>query len=353
MTLLELKSVTKRYGDHLALCDVNLAIPARGRTAIIGPSGSGKTTLLRIIAGFETPDAGEVLLEGQDLTRIPAHRRGIGYVAQEGALFPHLSIAENIGFGLERSDPTRRVRITELMDLVGLPATMRDRRPHELSGGQQQRVALARALARKPKLMLLDEPFSALDAGLREAMRDMVGVTLKAAGIASILVTHDRAEALSFADHLAIMRDGALIQAGTPELLYREPADAMTARFLGDALIIDADMEDGRALSIFGPIETNATGANGRATIMLRTEQIAVTALDKGQNTNGPTGRVLSQSFHGARCRLVVEAMWRPDETGDNKSLTVETSSLAAPKVGAVVRLDIIGTAHVLTREDT
>ena len=145
---------------------------------------------------------------------------------------------------------------------------------------------------------------------------------------------------------------GALIQAGTPELLYREPADAMTARFLGDALIIDADMEDGRAMSIFGPIDTNAVGANGRATIMLRTEQIAVTALDKGHNTNGPTGRVLSQSFHGARCRLVVEAMWRPDETGDNKSLTVETSSLSAPKVGAVVRLDIIGPAHVLTRDD-
>ena len=128
MTLLELKSVSKRYGDHLAVGDVNLSVPAGSRTAIVGPSGSGKTTLLRIIAGFETPDTGEVLLEGQDLTRIPAHRRGIGYVAQEGALFPHLSIAENIGFGLERSDPTRRVRITELMDLVGLPATMRDRR---------------------------------------------------------------------------------------------------------------------------------------------------------------------------------------------------------------------------------
>ncbi len=350
MTLLELKSVTKRYGDHLAVGDVNLSVPAKSRTAIVGPSGSGKTTLLRIISGFETPDSGQVLLDGSDLTRIPAHRRGIGYVAQEGALFPHLSIADNIGFGLERSDPTRRVRITELMDLVGLPATMRDRRPHELSGGQQQRVALARALARKPKLMLLDEPFSALDAGLREAMRDMVGDALKAAGIASILVTHDRAEALSFADHLAIMRDGALIQAGTPEALYREPADAMTARFLGDALIIDADIEDGRALSIFGPIETNATGANGRATIMLRTEQIAVTPLDKGQNTNGPTGRVLSQQFHGARCRLVVEAMWRKDESSEN--LTVETSSLTAPKVGAVVRLDIIGPAHVLTREE-
>ncbi len=352
MTLLELKAVSKRYGDHLALRAVNLSVPATSRTAIVGPSGSGKTTLLRIVAGFETPDTGQVLLEGHDLTRIPAHRRGIGYVAQEGALFPHLSIAENIGFGLERSDPSRRVRITELMDLVGLPATMRDRRPHELSGGQQQRVALARALARKPKLMLLDEPFSALDAGLREAMRDMVGDALKSAGIASILVTHDRAEALSFADHLAIMRDGALIQAGTPETLYRQPADAMTARFLGDALIIDADIEDGRALSIFGPIETNAAGANGRATIMLRTEQIAVTPLDKAANSNGPTGRVLSQSFHGARCRLVVEAMWRPDEGGDSRNLTVETSSLTAPQVGAVVRLDIIGPAHVLTRDD-
>jgi len=352
MSLLELRSVAKRYRDHLAVGDVNLSVAATSRTAIVGPSGSGKTTLLRIIAGFETPDAGAVLLDGQDITHTPAHRRGIGYVAQEGALFPHLTITDNIGFGLGRADPTRRARITELMDLVGLPATLRDRRPHELSGGQQQRVALARAMARKPRLMLLDEPFSALDAGLRETIREMVGEALRASGIASILVTHDRAEALGFADHLAVMRDGALVQAGTPEALYREPADALTARFLGDALIIDADMEDGRAMSIFGPIETNATGANGRATIMLRTEQIAVTALDKAQNTNGPTGRVLSQSFHGARCRLVVEAMWRSDESGDNKSLTVETSSLAAPKVGAVVRLDIIGTAHVLTRQD-
>jgi iron(III) transport system ATP-binding protein len=351
MTLLELSAVSRRYGDHVALRDVDLAVPAQSRTAIVGPSGSGKTTLLRIVAGFETPDTGTVRLDGQDLTRVPAHRRDIGYVAQEGALFPHMSIADNIGFGLERSDPSRRTRVTELMDLVGLPATMRDRRPHELSGGQQQRVALARALARKPKLMLLDEPFSALDAGLREAMRDMVGDALKTAGIAAILVTHDRSEALSFADHLAIMRDGRLIQAGTPEALYREPADAATARFLGDALIIEADIEDGQAQSIFGPIKTNAAGANGRATIMLRTEQITVTALDAAHGTNGPTGRVLSQQFHGARCRLVVEAMWRPDEAGDSKNLTVETSSLSAPKVGAVVRLDIVGPAHVLTRD--
>ncbi len=351
MNVLELRSVTKRYGEHLAVAGVNLSVPAGSRTAIVGPSGSGKTTLLRIIAGFEMPDTGEVLLEGEDLTGVPAHRRGIGYVAQEGALFPHLTIAQNIGFGLARSDPTRRVRITELMDLVGLPATMRDRRPHELSGGQQQRVALARALARKPKLMLLDEPFSALDAGLRETIREMVGEALKSSGIASILVTHDRAEALGFADQIAIMRDGALIQAGSPEALYREPADALTAHFLGDALIIDTEMRDGQAMSIFGPIETNAKGANGRATIMLRTEQIAVTQIDSAQATNGPTGRVLSQSFHGSRCRLVVEAMWRPDEPGA-QSLTVETSSLAAPKVGAMVRLDIIGPAHVLRRPD-
>jgi iron(III) transport system ATP-binding protein len=352
MSLLELRSVSRRYGEHLALREVNLTVAARSRTAIVGPSGSGKTTLLRIIAGFETPDAGLVRLDGQDITRVPAHRRGIGYVAQEGALFPHLTIADNIGFGLERSDPARRVRITELMDLVGLPSTMRERRPHELSGGQQQRVALARALARKPRLMLLDEPFSALDAGLRETIREMVGDALAASGTASILVTHDRAEALGFADHLAVMRDGALIQAGTPEALYREPADALTARFLGDALIIDAQIEDGRALSIFGPIDTNAAGANGRATIMLRTEQIAVTPLETGQATRGPTGRVVSQSFNGARCRLVVEAMWRPDEAGDSRNLTVETSSLSAPQVGAVVRLDIIGPAHVLARKD-
>ena len=187
-----------------------------------------------MIAGFDMPDDGTIALGGELLAdrggALPAHRRGIGYVAQEGALFPHLPVAQNIAFGLERS-LDRRARVAELMEIVELEDSMAKRRPHELSGGQQQRVALARALARQPRLMLLDEPVSALDAALRESTREMVGEVLSAAGVTTILVTHDQVEALSFADHLALMRDGKVVQAGPPQDLYLAPSDDAAARF--------------------------------------------------------------------------------------------------------------------------
>ncbi len=189
-----------------ALDNIDLTVAAGSRTAVVGPSGSGKTTLLRIIAGFEIPDAGQVMLEGETLADgpaiVPAHRRGMGIVSQDGALFPHLSVADNIGFGMERGQVDRAEQINALIDMVELDRGMLDRRPHQLSGGQQQRVALARALGRKPRLMLLDEPFSALDTGLRENMRKAVARVLQNAGITTILVTHDQAEALSFADQV-------------------------------------------------------------------------------------------------------------------------------------------------------
>lgn len=352
MSLLTLRNVSKRYGPTLAVADVDLDVPAGSRTAIVGPSGSGKTTLLRLIAGFERPDDGEITLGGVVLangtTAIPAHARGIGYVAQEGALFPHLSVAANIGFGIGRNSADRKKRIAAMMDAVELPITMLERRPHELSGGQQQRVALARALARQPKLMLLDEPFSALDAGLRESTRDMVSDVLGVAGVTAILVTHDQAEALSFADHLAVMRDGAVVQAGTPQQLYLQPKDAQTAVFLGEAIILDADLADGWGQSDLGRFVVDGAGRRGRARIMLRPEQIQIVPVEAkplpGPDAAFANGRIVSRSFRGPTCRVVVEPL--SGKVGQS-CVTLVTSSLIASDVGDLVRLDITGAAHV------
>ncbi|MEO8849387.1 MAG: ABC transporter ATP-binding protein, partial [Casimicrobiaceae bacterium] len=211
MSALELRGVGKRYGAIQGAKDVDLSVAKGSRTAIVGPSGSGKSTLLRLIAGFDSPDTGTVTLDGKLLSdgprMVPAHQRVVGFVPQEGALFPHLSVESNIAFGITGGAAARALRVLELMDLVALDRTLLRRWPHELSGGQQQRVALARALAHRPTLMLLDEPFSALDTGLRAATRKAVAQLLSAAGITTILVTHDQAEALSFADQLAVMRD--------------------------------------------------------------------------------------------------------------------------------------------------
>ena len=363
MSFLQLDNVTKRYGKSAAVIGLNLTVPAGSRTAIVGPSGSGKTTLLRLIAGFESPDQGRISLGdtllAEGATSVPAHRRGIGYVAQEGALFPHLTLAANIGFGIPRNAPDRRARITELMQQVGLAPSMRDRRPHQLSGGQQQRVALARAMARQPKLMLRDEPFSALDAGLREAMRDMVGDVLSTAGITTILVTHDQAEALSFADHLAVLRDGVVVQAGPPQDLYLRPRDAQTARFLGDAIILQARLEDGLAHTILGSVPADTATRRGNATIMLRPEQLELTSVASGAEISATTslGRIVGRSFRGSTWRLLIEhlpassaGLRFPSLALETSSMfTLETPSLAPLEVGTTVRIRIGGTAHILS----
>src|SRR5476649_2955050 len=262
MSTLDLREITKSYSAVKVLESINLRVGPGSRTAIVGPSGSGKTTLLRIIAGFETPDSGQVLLQGQRLfdvtTQVPAHQRGIGFVPQDGALFPHFTVAGNIAYGLSGGKREKQIRIDELMEMVALDRRLATLWPHELSGGQQQRVALARALAQKPVLMLLDEPFSALDTGLRSAMRKMVARLLSDAGITTILVTHDQSEALSFADQLAVMRQGRLVQSGHPMDLYRYPDDEQTALFLGDAVVMPARIEAGWAHCDLGRIPVNS-----------------------------------------------------------------------------------------------
>lgn len=276
MSFLTLQSVSKSYGSVNALNDVDLSIERGGRTAIVGPSGSGKTTLLRIIAGSEAPDSGRLTLEGEVLAEgaasLPSYRRRIGIVAQDGALFPHLNVADNIGFGLARNDPYRAARVRDLMAMVDLDAGLLRRRPDQLSGGQQQRVALARALAPKPRLMLLDEPFSALDAALRISTRKATAALLDAAGVTTILVTHDQGEALSFADQVAVMRLGRLPQIGAPRDVYLRPRDPMIAEFLGDAVILPADVADGWAVCALGRIPANSGQRRNDAQIMLRPE---------------------------------------------------------------------------------
>ena len=350
MSLLDIRAVRKNYGPVTALDGVDLSVSAGSRTAIVGPSGSGKTTLLRIIAGFEAPDAGQVLLDGQLLAdgaqSVPAHQRGIGYVPQDGALFPHLSVADNIGFGLARHAPQRTERIAELLDMVALDSAMLERRPHELSGGQQQRVALARALAQRPRLMLLDEPFSALDTGLRAATRKAVAQLLSGAGITTILVTHDQAEALSFADQVAVMRNGRLAQVGAPRDLYLRPSDPATASFLGEAVVLPARLSGGWADCALGRVATNDTQHSGDVQIMLRPEQLQleeIPGLGAMAAGDGCLGMVLEADFCGPVCELTV----RLEGDGNQQLLRVSSPGANAPVVGARVRLRIAGQVHV------
>ena len=227
MSALTVQQVTKAFGATTVLTGVDLHVPAGSFTALLGPSGCGKTTLLRLIAGFDEPDAGTIAVADRVVVgsgQRPARSRGIGFVPQEGGLFPHLTVAANVAFGLPRRQRKDRARIAALLDLVGLSPDLAERAPHQLSGGQQQRVALARALAPQPSLVLLDEPFSSLDAGLREETRAGVAAALSAAGATTVLVTHDQAEALSMADQVAVMRGGRLVQRTDPRTLYRRPS---------------------------------------------------------------------------------------------------------------------------------
>ncbi|WP_273823123.1 ABC transporter ATP-binding protein [Pseudomonas asplenii] len=346
MNALVLNSLYKSFGAQSALENVSLSLAAGSRTAIVGPSGSGKTTLLRMIAGFEFPDSGSIVLDGQPLvdahTAIPAHQRLIGYVPQDGALFPHMTVADNIGFGLAGKTSEKQPRIAELMESVALDAQMASRWPHELSGGQQQRVALARALAQRPRLMLLDEPFSALDTGLRAAMRKMVARLLSDAGVTTILVTHDQAEALSFADQLAVMRQGRLVQAGAPMDLYLRPVDEDTAVFLGDAVILPARIEDGWAECELGKVPVNNEGLHGPAQIMLRPEQLQLAMPGSGEIAGSPAV-VTDCDFGGNTCTLTVELA-----NAGKRPLLVRSSGMLAPRVGTQVRVSTLGHAHVL-----
>ena len=352
MSLLELRGLTKRYGEVTALRDIALTVAAGTRTAVVGPSGSGKTTLLRLVAGFEAPDAGEITVDGalmaNALGAVPPHRRNIGLVMQDGVLFPHLSVLENIAFGIEAA-PDRRDRALALLDVVELGRAMASRRPHELSGGQQQRVALARALARQPKLMLLDEPFSALDSGLREQMRKAVADILTAAGVTTILVTHDQAEAMSFADTIVVLRDGVLRQAGPPQQVYLAPVDPEVAAFLGQAVVLDATIAGGIARCSLGRIRVDRS-REGPARIMLRPEQIGLRPVEeRAMKGSSPTGKLTAVRHAGptASVTLVMEQGCCGDASEGSPVLTFNMTGIGLPPEGSTVVADISGMAHV------
>jgi len=352
MSFLEIAGLGKRFGEVVALDSIDLDVEEGTRVAIVGPSGSGKTTLLRLVAGFDVPDRGRIAMGGQTLTdgarAVPAHERGIGVVAQDGALFPHLSVGENIGFGLPRRDPDRRNRIAEMLAMVELDGSMLERRPDQLSGGQQQRVALARAMATRPRLMLLDEPFSALDTALRASLRDAVSKLLQAAGITTILITHDQAEALSFADRVAVLRDGRLQQVGTPAEIYFQPHDRMVAEFMGDCLILPAIAAEGRVACALGEIGLAGGAPQGACSIMLRPEQILLRRESDGPLRDGEKpARLLDIDFAGRTSTATVSVAG--DAAGVSDSvLTLPGIGSRGLSKGERVIISIVGPAHLL-----
>ncbi len=315
MTSLHLSAVVKSYGRNPVLHGVDLEVPAGSLAAVLGPSGSGKTTLLRIVAGFERADSGTVSLGGRVVDdgrkQLAPEKRQIGYVPQDGGLFPHLTVAGNVAFGLRGRASSHRATIGELLDLVGL-AGLEGRYPHQLSGGQQQRVALARALAIRPQIVLLDEPFSALDAGLRASVRADVQQILREFGATAVLVTHDQDEALSMADLVAVVREGRIAQCATPRELYQQPADPELARFVGEANLLPGTLEpaDGVVRTVFGavPLHEGAETGNGDATVLIRPEQIAIRPAADRAGGNGLDAVVVDCRYHGhdtvVRCAL-------------------------------------------------
>lgn len=353
---LQVRELVKAYGTHTVLDGVNLTIAAGTTTAVVGASGCGKTTLLRLIAGFDSPDGGTVTIGGREVAGpagvIAPHRRDIGYVAQDGALFPHLTVGRNIAYGLSGSLRTARVRdrVEELLDTVSLDRSFLTRRPEELSGGQQQRVALARALARRPVLMLLDEPFSALDTGLRALTRKTVARTLAETGVTTLLVTHDQEEALSIADQVAVMRAGRFTQVGSPEQVYATPRDRFTAEFLGDCVFLPGTLDatsDGVADCALGRIPVTTVcpdeASPAASTVMLRPEQLAATAVSDSANGTG-TGTVIASEFLGPDVVLTI------DLGGDSPPIVVRQPSIDPPEVDDKVRVAVTGGAVVFGR---
>ncbi len=344
MNAVTISDLGKAFGAVTVLDGVELHVPTDSLTVILGTSGCGKTTLLRLIAGFDRPDRGTIAIGDQvvcDSRRsLPPERRQIGYVAQEGALFPHLSVAENIAFGLSRAARREQGRITTLLDLVGLDPALARRHPHQLSGGQQQRVALARALAPEPRVVLLDEPFSALDASLREGTRRAVAAALTAAGATAILVTHDQDEALSLGTQIAIMRGGRLTQVGSPATLYATPADRDVATFLGDAVLLPATVRDGRARCDLGTLPLHTAIPDGPAEIMLRPEQITIAPA----GAIGVAARVLGCTYYGK------DAAIRLQLVAADATITARIPGHALPTPGDLVTVTITGPAVAYPR---
>ncbi|MFE3837875.1 ABC transporter ATP-binding protein [Pseudogemmobacter sonorensis] len=339
--LLRLRNLSRRFAADAppAVDDLSLDIGAGEIVALIGPSGCGKTTTLRLIAGFETPDRGRIELLGRDVAPTPPEARGIGMVFQDYALFPHMTVAENILFGARDRSPATVARHLEMVGLSGFGT----RYPDELSGGQQQRVALARSFAAGPGLILLDEPFSNLDAALRGATRREIRQLLKASGAAILLVTHDQEEALSFADRLVVMDRGRVMQQGPAREVYDRPANAFVAGFLGRTNLVAALVSGGVARTALGELplagrgEGQGAAVEGPVTLGLRPETIRIRRPAPGEV---PTGRILAAEFKGHDMTYLVRC----------GEMELQVDSMAAERFdeGSEVCLSMTGAATIL-----
>ena len=335
MSNLDVDDVRSSFGATEVLRGLNLTVPSGNVCAVLGPSGCGKTTLVRIIAGFDVPHSGRVRLADRilvdDRTRVPPEKRGITVVPQEGALFPHLNVGANVAFGLRGPSRQRASRVAELLELMGIGG-LAERSPDQLSGGQQQRVALARALAPQPELILMDEPFSGLDAGLRGQVRADVREALRLTGATALLVTHDQTEALSVADTMAVMADGRVLMQGSPQQVYLAPTSLAVARFLGDLVEVPGTASNGMVETIFGrnQLQHQVRASSGPGIVCFRPEQLILGA-------EGITATTIRREYLGPRTRITLEV---PSSQG---ALTVTAITSGEVAIADSVQLTVRG----------
>ncbi len=310
--LIEFRGVSKRFGEFTAIDALDLKIYPREFFALLGPSGCGKTTLMRMLAGFETPTEGEILIDGQDIARVPPNKRPVNMMFQSYALFPHLSVRDNIAFGLKREGmeaAARDARVDEVMRMVQLGA-LGSRKPHQISGGQRQRVALARSLAKAPKLLLLDEPLGALDKKLREETQFELMEIQETTGTTFVIVTHDQEEAMTVASRVAVMREGRIVQVDMPERIYEAPNSVYVADFIGDVNLLKGRARQngsGVIVDVADGVSLTAEGeAEGPVTYAVRPEKISISG-ERPEMPNAVRGKVIDIGYLGGSSTYHVE----------------------------------------------